>query len=164
MAKDLSHLIPSPGQMKRRAEESLESTLLKQLLKWLGVEAWVIRDAEKRGDRLDVGWVHGQFSSFPFELAVRRLKDCGAQEFFERPTKTPAFEAFIEEFGATPEKPCLLLFKAKGFTSLALFNSPIMGADVKVALRFRVREYPYFLSTMKEFCDAYRERSGALDS
>lgn len=128
-------------------------------MQWLGVPSARIKSAE-----LTIPWFQAEFPSFPFDLATARLRRADIQEFFERPTKTEAFQAFGMSFAAWRKAPrCqALLFKSPGFTLLSLYTSPVMGLETGTALRFRVQEREFYLSTLKEFCDVYRERSGPL--
>ena len=155
MVDDLSHLVPTPASVEATAAAGREASLLRQFITWLGARS-------PRG-KLTTEWFHGEYPGFPFLVSTARVKSAKVQDFFERPTKTPAFETYMEEYGKETS-PAVLLFKSTGFTPLALFNAPVMGEEVRVCLRFSVRGTPFFVATMKEFCDAYRERAGPLGS
>lgn len=154
MVDDLSHLLPSHEQLEKQSSSARESSLLRQFIKWLGGKP-------PRG-QLTVEWFHGEYPSFPFVLSTSRVRSMRVQDFFDKPTKTPAFEKFVEEF-TDETTPSVLLFKSTGFTPLSMFNAPVMGGEVHVCLRFSVRGRSYFVSTMKEFCATYQERSGSLE-
>lgn len=164
VVEDLSHLIPTRDTIEQSVTESVETSLFRKLCMNLGVPGKVIKQRLRKDGKLTGSWFGGEYSTFPFEIDAVRLKHCFVQEFFERPTKTPVFEAFTRMFPRHKEEPSALMFKADGFTALVMFTSPAMGEDVKVALRFNVRGVSYYVSTLKEFCDAYRERCGTLDT
>ena len=161
---DLSHLIPTRETIEKSAMESVETSLFKQLLMKLGVDGKAVKKAMRKDGRITSSWFGAEFPDFPFEIDATRIKSCFVQEFFERPTKTAAFESFVKAFPEHKTRPSALMFKAEGFTALVIFTSPAMGEGVGVALRFNVRGVPYYVSTLKEFADAYRERCGPLDS
>ena len=160
---DLSHLIPTRETIEKSVLESVETSLFKQLLMKLGVDGKTVKKQMKKEGRLTSSWFGAEFPDFPFEIDATRIKHCVVQEFFERPTKTPAFDTFVRMFPDHKSQPSALMFKADGFTALVMFTSPAMGEGVGVALRFNVRGVSYYVSTLKEFADAYRERCGPLD-
>jgi hypothetical protein len=165
--RDLSHLIPSKKVLDDMAERAAEGALLSQFLRGLGVRRSAIAEGERQSKdgRLSLDWFANNFSSFPFNVYTTRIQKCEVEDFFDRPSKTAAFERFTEAFGSLwKTEPCVMLFKAQCFHALALYTSPVMGCEVAVALRFRLRGHDFYVSTMKEFTNAYCQRAGAVDS
>lgn len=160
---DLSHLLPSKEKLEERASVSREVSLLRQFMDWMDVPPAVIKRGQAQG--LSTSWFHAEYPGFPFVLATARLGSSNVQDFFERPTRTDGYKAFMKEFSYIwKERPCALFFKSTGFTSLALFSSPVLGQLTAIALRVNFRDGQLFLSTMRGFCEAYTERSGSLGS
>lgn len=164
MVDNLSHLLPTKESTEKSLLESVETSLFKQFLSGLGVSGKSIKQQLRKDGKLTPSWFHGEFPDFPFEMEATRVRHCHVQEFFERPTKTPVFGVFTKAFPDHKKSPSALMFKAEGFTSLVMFTSDAMGVDVGVALRFNVRGQAYYVSTLKEFANAYRERCGSLDT
>lgn len=152
---DLGDLLPKPEDLQRLKKENFEVSLTRRLVKDLGGSLQFLKEV-KRAERYDLDMFYADRPSFPWKMQIDRVERYSVEELFQKPTKSPVFEKFVEYFPQWASEEVLLFFKAKGFTVLVMGTVQRLG-HCEVALKATVRGSSFYVTTYEEFADAIRE-------
>jgi hypothetical protein len=153
---DIEDLLPNAGDLQKVKKENFEHAMATRLARDLRAPAHKLSEI-RRHDVYDLDMFYADFPGFPWEVVVDRVERYSVQELFQKPTKSPVFASFTEHFPEwSGEDTCLLIFKARGFTTLVMGTPPRLET-CSVVLKASIRGHALYVTTYEEFIDAVRD-------